>query len=688
MQKTSRRTRIAVKVALLIALPLIAPSVASAITINNPSLLFEPGAAVITVGSLFPVNWVVTTLDGTTVASGTATTGGSTGTINLNALGPGYYQLGLGAFAASTINTSVGIISNLSTFPSTIAAKLGTTGHPELLPTQDYAGLVTKAGLANLRFDMRWEQIEPSAGTYTFAPTSPNPINYDTLISALTTAGVKPLVVLGYVNPAYDNNKRPQSVAGIAGYANYAAAIAGRYGAAIDYEVYNEYNNATGIDVGPCGLGTDNGLGPLCYSPLVQAAGSAIHGEAPSAKVVLTGIAGLTQNWLGGDTQTPANDFTSYDWLQGFLDLGGANDVDVFNFHNYPTVTTPSGLVFDKPEGDNEAIVASLQSLLAGYAAATGKPLWLTETSWSTYASAPGISEALQAAYLVRDEVLTLRQGLDRYQWYDLFDDTSDNNAAGRWGLLRNPVSNPAIAPKPSFVAQAVLTRQLDGYADAGEDAIQTNVYSLKFSKTGSPLKRVMWSATGFAVEVNVATSSAITVTSDLGFVTSVTPSGGVARLTLTGDPVYVSGGSITGFGLANLAYGKTVTATSTDGTHLPGNVVDADGESYWQGAYNVYPSALTIDLGASYSVNRMRLAIPPDWFWRYETFSIEGSTNGTTFTTLVGSTQYILGTANNNTVNVNFPTASARYVRVSVTNSTDYDARAGQFSDVEIFGP
>jgi hypothetical protein len=682
MQKTIRLKRTAMKAALLFALPLIAPSMASAITVNNPSLLFEPGAAVVTVGWLFPVNWVVKTPDGTTVASGTANTGGSTGTINLNALGPGYYELQLGAIFSSSIDTNIGIISNLSTFPSTIAAKLGTTAHPDLLPAQDYAGLVKKAGLGNLRFDMRWQQIEPSAGTYTFSPTTPNPINFDTLIGSLTTAGVKPLIVLGYNNPAYDSNARPNSVAGITGYANYAAAIAGRYGTAADYEVYNEYNVDSGVTTGPCGLG------PSCYASLVQAAGGAIHGAAPGSNVVLTGIAGVTQYWLGGDTQTPANDFISYNWLKGFLDLGGANDVDVFNFHNYPTITTPSGLAFDKPEGDNEAIVVSLKSLLGGYAGATGKPLWLTETSWSTYATAPGISETLQAAYLVRDEVLTLTQGLDRYQWYDLFDDTPDNNVQGRWGLLRNPGSNPAIAPKPSFVAQAVLTRQLDGYAYSNEDAIQSGVYSMQFTKAGSPLKRVMWSATGLATEIDIATSSALTLTDDLGFVSTLTPSSGKVHLVLTGNPVYVSGGSISAIGLSNLAYGKSVTATGTDGTHPASNAVDADAESYWQGAYNIYPSALTIDLGAAHSVNRVRLSTPPEWFWRYENFSIEGSNDGTNFSTLVANAQYTLAPETGNTVSATFTASSVRYVRVSVSASTDWNARAGQFSDIEVFGP
>ncbi len=393
------------------------------------------------------------------------------------------------------------------------------------------------------------------------------------LISSLTNAGIKPLAVLGYSNPAYDNDTRPYSPAGRTAYANYAAAIADRYGAQLEYEIFNEYNHPEGFAMGTCDWSVS------CYLPMLQAAEAAIHAEAPTAKVVLTGMAGLTPLWLGGDTQVqPEYNFISYNWLEDFLDAGGANYVDVFNIHNYTVETSTGALTFGNPEGDNEIIVQNVKSLLANYPAAAGKPLWLTETGWSTYPTV-GVSETVQAAYLVRDAVLTLRKGLDRYEFYDLFDDSPYASPDGNWGMLRHPQYYPAIAPKPAFVAQAVLSRKLDGYSYSSSDSLGANVYSLVFTKSGSPSVRVMWTTNSNVTGVDVAATSAFNVTSTLGTVSSVTPSSGTGVIALSGNPVYVVGSSVSGVTLhsgnpsggADLALSKSVVASSVSGSNVGG---------------------------------------------------------------------------------------------------------------------
>ena len=126
---------------------------AAALSIVNQDLLLEAGSAVITVNnSTGAVTWRLRDIDGDILKTGTAS--GSSGTIDLSSVAPGYYALELGSWSGN-INTYVGIIANLSTVPSTATAKFGTTAHPDGL-SANYPSLLAKAGLAYVRFDMSW----------------------------------------------------------------------------------------------------------------------------------------------------------------------------------------------------------------------------------------------------------------------------------------------------------------------------------------------------------------------------------------------------------------------------------------------------------------------------------------------------------------------------------------------------
>ena len=63
----------------------------------------------------------------------------------------------------------------------------------------------------------------------------------------------------------------------------------------------------------------------------------------------------------------------------------------------------------------------------------------------------------------------------------------------------------------------------------------------------------------------------------------------------------------------------------------------------------------------------------------------MQGSTDGSTFSTLVGSAGYTFDpSANGNSVTITFAAATARYVRVNITANTGWSA--GQLSDFEVF--
>jgi CARDB/F5/8 type C domain len=135
-----------------------------------------------------------------------------------------------------------------------------------------------------------------------------------------------------------------------------------------------------------------------------------------------------------------------------------------------------------------------------------------------------------------------------------------------------------------------------------------------------------------------------------------------------------------------NLALGGTFTASSTTDVYAAGNAGDGNAASYWESAGNAFPQWLQVDLGASVGVDRAVLKLPPGWGSRTETLSVQVSTTGSTFTTLVASAGYAFTAANGNAVTISFGTTTARYVRLAITANTGWPA--GQISELELYGP
>ena len=92
-------------------------------------------------------------------------------------------------------------------------------------------------------------------------------------------------------------------------------------------------------------------------------------------------------------------------------------------------------------------------------------------------------------------------------------------------------------------------------------------------------------------------------------------------------------------------------TASGQSAPYGAGNANDGNQGSYWESANNAFPQWLQVDLGAAVSVNRVVLKLPTDWGARTQTLSVQGSTNGTTFSDLVASAGHAFNPATGNTV-------------------------------------
>ncbi|WP_328352276.1 discoidin domain-containing protein [Streptomyces sp. NBC_00445] len=136
-----------------------------------------------------------------------------------------------------------------------------------------------------------------------------------------------------------------------------------------------------------------------------------------------------------------------------------------------------------------------------------------------------------------------------------------------------------------------------------------------------------------------------------------------------------------------NLAKGRAATATGSQDVYTPGKAVDGDANSYWESTNNAFPQSLDVDLGATESVRRLVLKLPPSSAWgaRTQTITVLGSTDGSNYSTVVGSTGYRFDPATGNTATVALPgSTSLRHLRLTVTANTGWPA--AQFSEVEAY--
>ncbi|MFF5840413.1 discoidin domain-containing protein [Streptomyces massasporeus] len=136
-----------------------------------------------------------------------------------------------------------------------------------------------------------------------------------------------------------------------------------------------------------------------------------------------------------------------------------------------------------------------------------------------------------------------------------------------------------------------------------------------------------------------------------------------------------------------NLAKGRPATATGSQDVYTPGKAVDGDPNTYWESANHAFPQSLTVDLGAREAVRRLVLKLPPQAAWqaRTQTLSVQGSADGSAWSTVVAAKDHRFDPATGNTVTVPLPAGTnLRHLRLHVTASTGWPA--AQFSEVEAY--
>src|SRR5690606_3575255 len=91
----------------------------------------------------------------------------------------------------------------------------------------------------------------------------------------------------------------------------------------------------------------------------------------------------------------------------------------------------------------------------------------------------------------------------------------------------------------------------------------------------------------------------------------------------------------------AHLAAGRTATASSFTDLYRAANVTDGDQATYWESENGRFPQWVQVDLGGAAALTGLTLKLPDGWPARTQTITVQGSADGTTFTTLKAQATY-----------------------------------------------
>ncbi|MFF1920076.1 CARDB domain-containing protein [Streptomyces sp. NPDC058221] len=134
-----------------------------------------------------------------------------------------------------------------------------------------------------------------------------------------------------------------------------------------------------------------------------------------------------------------------------------------------------------------------------------------------------------------------------------------------------------------------------------------------------------------------------------------------------------------------DLALGKHVTTSGSNGAYPASNITDGSQQTYWEGPGGTFPQWVQIDLGNRFDVDQVVLRLPNTWQARTQTLGITGSTDGDSFSALSAPAARAFTPTDANTVTIGFTAKQTRYIRVQMTANTGWSA--AQLSQVEVYG-
>lgn len=358
--------------------------------------------------------------------------------------------------------------------------------------------LMRELGVKWDRSDFWWSDIEKRRGQWKYDKP-------DAAIHVYRAHDVQMFPILNY-GAAWKNTEAPTNDAERADWARYVSNVVARYRPYANYwEVWNEPNIIPFWRPQPR---------VEDYAALLRVTADAARRANPDVKLVGFAMADMHKDFL---TRT--------------MELVGTNDFDAVSYHFYRTAI---------PERRTPDEVGELRLILRQF----GKecPIWVTEMGVTSHHT-EGVSEDLQAIYLMRQILLLIASGVERVFPFTLVDPTAD--PGGEWGNKLGMV-DLNWRKKPAFDAYKTMIAELDAYQYVGEVYLHESVKALLFgSRPGMPAatqeKLVLWS-TGGALDVRIPHRAdlPLTCTRLLGSTQTVAVHNGIARLMVDSAPTYL----------------------------------------------------------------------------------------------------------------------------------------------------
>ena len=294
--------------------------------------------------------------------------------------------------------------------------------------------LIAAAGFKVVRMDFSWSAIERKKDHYDFS-------EYDELTANLEKRGIRPMYILDYSNPLYEETvvskdpltggenravaapSRPESVAAFARWAG--AAVKHYQGRHVIWEIWNEPN------IGFWRPKPD----ARQYAVLALATAKAVREADPAATLV-----------------APATSEFPLDFLDTVFAAGVLGYLDAVSVHPY----RPYG----KPPETAVPDFQNLRELIARHVPAGKRQMPIFSGEWGYAGYQGGVSRETQAAYLARMQLSNLLDGVRLSIWYDWRDDgTNPKEREHNFGVVTND-----LQLKPAYRAVQTLTRTLNGY--------------------------------------------------------------------------------------------------------------------------------------------------------------------------------------------------------------------------------
>lgn len=331
-----------------------------------------------------------------------------------------------------------------------------TTGHERDLE------MIASAGFKLIRMDFSWQDIEQQKGKYDWS-------EYDALTTNLEKHGLRAYYILDYSNPLYEETvvstnpvthklehratASPQHPESVDAFARWAAAAAEHFrGRGVIWEIWNEPNIFFWKPKPDAAQ----------YTTIALATAKAIRAADPHACIVAPAMSGFQWNFV-----------------ETVLKSGVLEYIDAVSVHPYR----------GKPPETAAMDCARLRGLIAHYTP-EGKTIPIVSGEWGYSTCTKGVSEETQAAYIVRQQLSNLLNGVPVSIWYDWKNDGNDpNENEHNFGTVR---SNLQL--KPAYLAIQDLTQELSGYRISNRrNTGDTNDFVLVLTNAVGTTKLAVW---------------------------------------------------------------------------------------------------------------------------------------------------------------------------------------------------